>query len=232
MNSCNPVFIDVGSRVGVDNMYKYYKKLGLLEKTGVDLPGEASSIMHKKGNVGNVELATMSFGQSIQVTPMQLLRAVSAVLNGGTLVTPHFAMYVTDEENHIKNKFSYEQKEQVISKETSNQMKECLEAVVSDGGGTKGQVEGYRIGGKTATSEKFPRGNGKYISAFMGFAPANNPQIVGLILIDEPVGAYYGGMIAAPVMSDLFANILPYLGMEAEFQEETTETVMEIEIMD
>ncbi len=232
MNSCNPVFIDVGSRVGVDNMYKYYKKLGLLEKTGVDLPGEASSIMHKKGNVGNVELATMSFGQSIQVTPMQLLRAVSAVLNGGTLVTPHFAMYVTDEENHIKNKFSYEQKEQVISKETSNQMKECLEAVVSDGGGTKGQVEGYRIGGKTATSEKFPRGNGKYISAFMGFAPANNPQIVGLILIDEPVGAYYGGMIAAPVMSDLFANILPYLGIEAEFQEETTETVMEIEIMD
>lgn len=232
MNSCNPVFIDVGSRVGVDNMYKYYKKLGLLEKTGVDLPGEASSIMHKKGNVGNVELATMSFGQSIQVTPMQLLRAVSAVLNGGTLVTPHFAMYVTDEENHMKNKFSYEQKEQVISKETSNQMKECLEAVVSDGGGTKGQVEGYRIGGKTATSEKFPRGNGKYISAFMGFAPANNPQIVGLILIDEPVGAYYGGMIAAPVMSDLFANILPYLGMEAEFQEETTETVMEIEIMD
>lgn len=232
MNSCNPVFIDVGSRVGVDNMYKYYKKLGLLEKTGVDLPGEASSIMHKKGNVGNVELATMSFGQSIQVTPMQLLRAVSAVLNGGTLVTPHFAMYVTDEENHIKNKFSYEQKEQIISKETSNQMKECLEAVVSDGGGTKGQVEGYRIGGKTATSEKFPRGNGKYISAFMGFAPANNPQIVGLILIDEPVGAYYGGMIAAPVMSDLFANILPYLGMEAEFQEETTETVMEIEIMD
>ena len=232
MNSCNPVFIDVGSRVGVDNMYKYYKKLGLLEKTGVDLPGEASSIMHKKGNVGNVELATMSFGQSIQVTPMQLLRAVSAVLNGGTLVTPHFAMYVTDEENHIKNKFSYEQKEQVISKETSNQMKECLEAVVSDGGGTKGQVEGYRIGGKTATSEKFPRGNGKYISAFMGFAPANNPQIVGLILIDEPVGAYYGGMIAAPVMSDLFANILPYLGMEAEFQEKTTETVMEIEIMD
>lgn len=232
MNSCNPVFIDVGSRVGVDNMYKYYKKLGLLEKTGVDLPGEASSIMHKKGNVGNVELATMSFGQSIQVTPMQLLRAASAVLNGGTLVTPHFAMYVTDEENHIKNKFSYEQKEQVISKETSNQMKECLEAVVSDGGGTKGQVEGYRIGGKTATSEKFPRGNGKYISAFMGFAPANNPQIVGLILIDEPVGAYYGGMIAAPVMSDLFANILPYLGMEAEFQEETTETVMEIEIMD
>ncbi len=232
MNSCNPVFIDVGSRVGVDNMYKYYKKLGLLEKTGVDLPGEASSIMHKKGNVGNVELATMSFGQSIQVTPMQLLRAVSAVLNGGTLVTPHFAMYVTDEENHIKNKLSYEQKEQVISKETSNQMKECLEAVVSDGGGTKGQVEGYRIGGKTATSEKFPRGNGKYISAFMGFAPANNPQIVGLILIDEPVGAYYGGMIAAPVMSDLFANILPYLGMEAEFQEETTETVMEIEIMD
>lgn len=232
MNSCNPVFIDVGARVGVDNMYKYYKKLGLLETTGVDLPGEATSIMHKKDTVGNVELATMSFGQSFQVTPMQLLRAVSAVVNGGNLITPHFAMYATDENNHLQKKFSFDKKEQVISKETSSKLKECLEAVVSEGGGTKGQVEGYRIGGKTATSEKLPRGNGKYISAFMGFAPADNPQVLGLILIDEPVGTYYGGMIAAPVMSDLFENILPYLGLEADYQEETTETMMEIEIID
>lgn len=232
MNSCNPVFIDVGARVGVDNMYKYYEKLGLLEVTGVDLPGEASSIMHKKDAVGNVELATMSFGQSFQITPMQLLRAASAVINGGNLVTPHFAMYTTDENNKRKKTFSFEKKENVISKETSDTMKEFLEAVVSEGGGTKGQVEGYRIGGKTATSEKLPRGTGKYISAFMGFAPANNPQIVGLVLIDEPVGTYYGGMIAAPVMSDLFANILPYLGLEADYSEETTETMMEIEIMD
>lgn len=232
MNSCNPVFIDVGARVGVDSMYKYYKKLGLTEKTGVDLPGEASSILHKKDAVGNVELATMSFGQSFQITPMQLLRSVSAVINGGTLVTPHFAMYATDEDNHLKEKFTFENREQVITKETSDQMKEFLEAVVTDGGGTKGQVEGYRVGGKTATSEKLPRGTGKYISAFMGFAPADDPQIIGLILIDEPVGTYYGGMIAAPVMSDLFENILPYLGLDADFHEETTETVMEIEIMD
>lgn len=232
MNSCNPVFIDVGARVGVDNMYKYYEKLGLLEVTGVDLPGEASSIMHKKEAVGNVELATMSFGQSFQITPMQLLRAASALINGGNLVTPHFAMYTTDENNKRKTTFSFEKKENVISKETSDTMKEFLEAVVSEGGGSKGQVEGYRIGGKTATSEKLPRGTGKYISAFMGFAPVNNPQIVGLVLIDEPVGTYYGGMIAAPVMSDLFANILPYLGLEADYREETTETIMEIEIMD
>lgn len=232
MNSCNPVFIDVGARVGVDNMYKYYEKLGLMEVTGVDLPGEASSIMHKKSSVGNVELATMSFGQSFQVTPMQLLRAASSVVNGGTLVTPHFAMYATDENNKLKKSFSFQKEENVISKETSDTMKEFLEAVVTDGGGTKGQVDGYRIGGKTATSEKLPRGTGKYISAFMGFAPADNPQIMGLILIDEPVGTYYGGMIAAPVMSDLFSNILPYLGLEADYQEETTETILEIEILD
>ncbi|MGN0438949.1 MAG: peptidoglycan D,D-transpeptidase FtsI family protein [Lachnospiraceae bacterium] len=232
MNSCNPVFIDVGARVGVDNMFKYIKKLGLMEPTGVDLPGEASSIMHKKENVGNVELATMSFGQSFQITPLQLLKGVSAVINGGDLITPHFARYTTDEQNQIKQKFSFNKEENVISKETSSQMKTFLEAVVAEGGGSKGSVQGYRIGGKTATSEKLPRGNGKYISAFLGFAPANNPQVLGLILIDEPVGAYYGGMVAAPVMADLFENILPYLGLEADFQEKTEETMMEIEIMD
>lgn len=219
MNSCNPVFIDVGARVGVDKMYTNYEKLGLFEKTGVDLPGEATSIMHKKDDVGPVELATMSFGQSIQITPLQLLRAASAVVNGGTLVTPHFAMYATDENHHVTKKYTFETKEQVIKKETSDTMKELLEAVVKEGGGSKGQVEGYRIGGKTATSEKLPRGNGKYISAFLGFAPANNPQIMGLILIDEPEGVYYGGTIAAPVMSDLFSNILPYLGIDANYTE-------------
>lgn len=219
MNSCNPVFMDVGARVGVANMYKNYQKLGLFEKTGVDLPGEASSIMHKQENVKAVELATMSFGQSFQITPLQLLRAASAVVNGGTLVTPHFGLYATDEEGNITKTFSYSAKENAIAKETSETMKELLEAVVSGGSGNKGQVEGYRVGGKTATSEKLPRGTGKYISSFLGFAPANNPQIIGIILIDEPVGVYYGGTIAAPVMSEMFSNILPYLGIDAEYIE-------------
>ncbi len=223
MNSCNPVFMDVGARVGVANMYKTYKKLGLFEKTGVDLPGEASSIMHKQENVKAVELATMSFGQSFQITPMQLLRAASAAINGGDLVTPHFAMYTSNEEGEQKEKFEYAKKENVIDKETSETMKELLEAVVAEGSGSKGQVTGYRIGGKTATSEKLPRGNGKYISSFLGFAPANNPQIIGLVMIDEPVGIYYGGTIAAPVMSELFSNILPYLGVEETYIEQEQE---------
>ncbi len=217
MNSCNPVFMDVGARVGVDGMYKNYRKLGLFERTGVDLPGEASSIMHKKENVGAVELATMSFGQSFQITPLQLLRAAGTVVNGGTLVTPHFGMYVTDENGRKVKTFSYAEKKQAIRKETSDTMKELLEAVVAEGSGSKGQVEGYRVGGKTATSEKLPRGNAKYISSFLGFAPADNPQIIGIILIDEPVGIYYGGTIAAPVMSEMFSNILPYLGIEADY---------------
>lgn len=220
MNSCNPVFIDVGARVGVSDMYKNYEKLGLFERTGVDLPGEASSIMHKKENVKAVELATMSFGQSFQITPLQLLRAASAAVNGGTLVTPHFGMYMTDEEGEKKKTFSYANKENVIKKTTSDTMKELLEAVVAEGSGNKGQVEGYRVGGKTATSEKLPRGNRKYISSFLGFAPADNPQIIGIILIDEPVGIYYGGTIAAPVMAEMFANILPYMGMEANYSAE------------
>lgn len=226
MNSCNPVFMDVGARVGVANMYKNYRKLGLFEKTGVDLPGEASSIMHKQEDVGAVELATMSFGQSFQITPLQLLRAASAVVNGGTLVTPHFGMYATNENGERTKTFSYTKKEQAIQKTTSDTMKELLEAVVAEGSGNKGSVEGYRIGGKTATSEKLPRGNAKYISSFLGFAPADNPQIIGIIMIDEPVGIYYGGTIAAPVMSEMFSNILPYLGLEADYteSEEKTET--------
>jgi len=219
MNSCNPVFMDVGARVGVSDMYKTYEKLGLFEKTGVDLPGEASSIMHKQENVKAVELATMSFGQSFQITPMQLLRAASATINGGTLVTPHFGMYITDENGNIKKELKYEKKENAIDKETSETMKLLLESVVAEGSGSKGQVAGYRIGGKTATSEKLPRGNGKYISSFLGFAPANNPQIIGIVMIDEPVGIYYGGTIAAPVMSELFANILPYFGIEESYVE-------------
>ena len=226
MNSCNPVFIDVGARVGVTNMYRNYKKLGLFEKTGVDLPGEATSIMHKQENVKAVELATMSFGQSFQITPMQLLRATSAVINGGTLITPHFGMYTTDEEGDIKETYQHKVCKDAIFDETSKIMTDMLEAVVAEGSGSNGQVAGYRIGGKTATSEKLPRGNGKYISSFIGFAPADNPQIVGIILIDEPVGIYYGGTIAAPVMAELFENILPYMGVEADYAE-TESTEME-----
>ncbi len=220
MNSCNPVFMDVGARVGVDDMYKSYEKLGLFEKTGVDLPGEASSIMHKKENVKAVELATMSFGQSFQITPLQLLRAASAVVNGGTLVTPHFGMYTVDEKGQRKSTFSYATKENVVAQATTDNMKQLLELVVKEGSGNKGQVPGYRIGGKTATSEKLPRGNGKYISSYLGFAPADNPQIIGIVMIDEPVGVYYGGTIAAPVMAELFSNILPYLGIEESYIEE------------
>lgn len=226
MNSCNPVFIDVGARVGVTKMYENYEKLGLFEKTGIDLPGEANSIMHKKENVGAVELATMSFGQSFQITPMQLLRAASAIINGGKLVTPHFAMYYEGKDSGERHVFEYSEKPGVIKKETSDTMRELLEAVVAEGGGSKGQVPGYRIGGKTATSEKLPRGNRKYISSFMGFAPANNPQILGIVMIDEPVGTYYGGTIAAPVLSEIYENILPYLGIKADYSEEKIKETM------
>lgn len=226
MNSCNPVFIDVGARVGVDRMYKNFEKLGLFEKTGIDLPGEANSIMHKKENVGAVELATISFGQSFQITPMQLLRAISAIVNGGKLITPHFAMCSVNNITQEKKMFEFKESPGTIRKETSDTMKELLEAVVAEGGGSKGQVPGYRIGGKTATSEKLPRGNRKYISSFMGFAPANNPQIVGIIMIDEPVGTYYGGTIAAPVMAEIYENILPYLGIEADYSEEKIKETM------
>ena len=211
MNSCNPVFMEIGARVGARTMLEYYKKLGLYEKTGVDLPGEAGSIMHKLENIGAVELATMSFGQSIQITPLQLLRAVSAVVNGGTLVTPHFAIRTEDSVSGEITELTYETKTGRVTEQTSETMRSLLEAVVSEGTGKNAQVEGYQVGGKTATSEKLPRGTGKYISSFLGFAPADHPEIMGLVLIDEPVGVYYGGTIAAPVMAEIFQNILPYL---------------------
>lgn len=211
MNSCNPVFMEIGARVGAKTMLQYYHKLGLYEKTGVDLPGEANSIMHKLEKIGAVELATMSFGQSIQITPLQLLRAVSAAINGGNLVTPHFAIKSQDAHTEEVTTYQYETEEGRVSLQTSQTMRELLEAVVAEGTGKKGQVEGYRIGGKTATSEKLPRRSGKYISSFLGFAPADDPAIIGLILIDEPEGVYYGGTVAAPVMAEIFQNILPYL---------------------
>lgn len=211
MNSCNPVFMEIGARVGAKNMLKYYRKLGLYEKTGVDLPGEANSIMHKLDKIGAVELATMSFGQSIQITPLQLIRAVSAGINGGKLVTPHFAIEKKDTITKEITEYEYDTKSGAVSKETSDTLKELLEAVVAEGTGKNGRVEGFRVGGKTATSEKLPRRSGKYISSFLGFAPADNPEILGLILIDEPQGTYYGGVIAAPVMAEIFQNVLPYL---------------------
>lgn len=225
MNSCNPVFMQVGERIGATGFYEGLKKLGLFEKTGVDLPGEANSIFHKLENVGPVELATMSFGQSFQITPLQLMRAASAVVNGGTLITPHFGMYATDENNHIIDVFAYEEKNGAVSRETSECMKDLLEAVVAEGTGHRAYIPGYSIGGKTATSEKLPRSENKYISSFLGFAPADNPQIMTLILIDEPQGIYYGGTIAAPVVGEIYDNILAYLGIEKEeTEEETTET--------
>lgn len=214
MNSCNPVFMTVGERLGADAFYKNLEKLGLFEKTGVDLTGEANSIFHKLENVGPVELATMTFGQSFQITPMQLLRMAACVVNGGKLVTPHFGMYVTDENNNIVDKLEYNCEENVISEETSDTMRELLEAVVAEGTGHRAYVEGYNIGGKTATSEKLPRRNGKYISSFIGFSPVDNPKVLTLILIDEPEGVYYGGTIAAPVVGDIYKNILPYLDIE------------------
>lgn len=217
MNSCNPVFMDIGARVGKEAMYQTYEKLGLFEKTGIDVPGEAKSIMHKLENIKAVELATMSFGQSFQITPLELLRAASAVINGGTLVTPHFGVAIQTKDGQKVETLTYPKKEQVIRKETSELMKELLEAVVFEGSGKNAKIEGFRIGGKTATSEKLPRRSGKYISSFLGFAPANDPQVIALIMIDEPVGTYYGGTIAAPVVKEIFENILPYLGIKQEY---------------
>ena len=211
MNSCNPVFMEIGARVGAKDMLRYYHKLGLYERTGVDLPGEANSIMHKLDKIGAVELATMSFGQSIQITPLQLMRAVSAGINGGRLVTPHFALEKKNPVTKEITEYEYKEKAGAVSKETSQTLREVLEAVVAEGTGKNGQVEGYRVGGKTATSEQLPRRSGKYISSFLGFAPANHPQILGLVLIAEPQGTYYGGVIAAPVMAEIFQNVLPYL---------------------
>jgi len=219
MNSCNPVFIDVGQRLGVDQYYHYFTQFGLLGKTGIDLPGEAATIMHKKENMGLVELATVSFGQSFQITPLQLITTASSIINGGNRVTPHFGIQAVSADKTSIQKFSYPVKEGIVSKETSETMGYILENVVAEGSGNKAALPGYRIGGKTATSEKLPRSLKKYISSFVGFAPANNPEVIALITIDEPVGIYYGGTIAAPVIADLFKNILPYLGIEAEEEE-------------
>lgn len=219
-NSCNPVFMEIGARVGAERMYKYYKRLGLFNRTGVDIPGEANSIMHNIENIGAVELATMSFGQSFQITPMQLLTAVSAVINGGTLVTPHFGLQIKAPDGRVVKTLEYKTTENVISKETSETMKKLLESVVADGTGRRAYLPGFRVGGKTATSEKLPRRSGKYISSFIGFAPADDPQVIAMVLIDEPVGIYYGGTIAAPVIGELFDNILPYLGIEERYTEE------------
>lgn len=221
MNSCNPVFMDIGARLGSENTYKYWEMLGLFETTGIDVPGEAGSIMHKLEDVKAVELATMSFGQTFQITPLQLLRAASAVVNGGTLVTPHLGMSTKDIETGEENSFTWAKESAGIREEVSEQMKELLEAVVSEGTGINGAVEGYRVGGKTATSQKLPRSDNKYIASFLGFAPADNPIVMGLVLINEPVGTYYGGTIAAPVMKEIFENVLPYLGIQEENVEKT-----------
>lgn len=220
MNSCNPAFMEIGERVGAESMYETYKTLGLFERTGVDLPGEANSIMHKLENIGPVELATMSFGQSIQITPIQYITAASTIVNGGNKITPHIGIAVTDSNGNLIEELEYPVAEHVISEETANTVRSMMESVVAEGGGSNAAIEGYRIGGKTATSEKLPRGTGKYISSFLGFAPADNPQVIALILIDEPVGTYYGGTIAAPVIRDIFVNILPYLGIEPELPQE------------
>ncbi len=218
-NSCNPVFMEIGARVGAERMYLYYKKLGLFSKTGIDLPGEANSIMHKLEDIGAVELATMSFGQSFQITPLQLLTAASAIVNGGVMVTPHLGVEIHSADDTVVRSLDYPTTENAVSKETSQTMKELLEAVVSSGTGKRAFLPGFRVGGKTATSEKLPRGNAKYISSFIGFAPANDPQVIAIVLIDEPTGIYYGGTIAAPVIAELFDNILPYLGIEESYSE-------------
>ena len=213
MNSCNPVLIDVGQRLGVDNFYKYFAQFGLLGKTGIDLPGEAATIMHKKENMGLVELATVSFGQSFQITPLQLITTASSVINGGNRVTPHLAVKSVSPQTGSVHKFEFPLGDRILSEETSSTMRYILEQVVSEGSGKNAKIEGYRIGGKTATSEKLPRSLKKYISSFVGFAPADDPQVIALITIDEPEGIYYGGTIAAPVVGSIFENILPYLGI-------------------
>lgn len=215
-NSCNPVFIDIGLRLGVDNFCKYFRQFGLLEKTGVDLPGEAGTIMHKQENIGTVELATISFGQSFQVTPIQLAATVSSLVNGGTRVTPHFGVRVLDEEGKSVKEFSYDSGKRIVSRDTSETMQKLLEGVVSEGSGKNAYVEGYHIGGKTATSQTLPRSANKYISSFVGFAPADDPQILGMCVIYNPQGIYYGGTIAAPVIGDVFEKIFPYLGIEKD----------------
>ena len=215
-NSCNPVFIDIGLRLGADKFCDYFEKFGLMGMTGVDLPGEASTIMHKRENIGLVELATMTFGQSFQVTPMQMAATVSSLINGGTRVIPHFGVRVLTKEGEEVETLRYDSGERILSEDVSETMRTILESVVSEGSGKNGAVEGYRIGGKTATSQTLPRSANKYISSFIGFAPADDPQVLGMCIIYNPQGVYYGGTIAAPVIGKIFENVLPYLGIEKE----------------
>ena len=211
MNSCNPVFIELGERLGVENYYKYFKQFGLTQKTGIDLPGEAATIMHKQENVGPVELATISFGQSFQITPIQLVTTVSSIINGGTRITPHFGVEVRETDGTLVETFSYDKREEICRGETSENMQYLLEKVVSEGGGKNAKIEGYAIGGKTATSQTLPRSEHRYISSFLGFAPADDPKVLVIAIINNPKGTYYGGLIAAPVVKEIMENILPYL---------------------
>ncbi len=231
-NSCNPVFMEIAERIGADKFYDYMVKFGFKEKTHIDLPGEAAGILHNKKNIGPVELATMSFGQSFQITPMELLSAGAAAVNGGYKVTPHFGDKVVDDYGNVVTEFEYPQGEQIISASTSERLKKILETVVSEGGGKKAYIPGYRIGGKTATSQKLPRGSGKYTASFLSFAPAEDPVIMTLVIIDEPKGTYYGGVIAGPVMKEVLSNALPYLGVEPIYTEEESklEEVAQIEV--
>ena len=223
-NSCNPVFIEVGLRMGVDCYYKYFRQFGLLDKTGIDLPGEAGTIMHQKKNMGEVELATVSFGQSFQITPVQLATTVSSLINGGRRITPHFGVAVLNPDGTEGKKLEFPVKDGIVSEETSKKVREILETVVSQGSGKNAKIEGYSIGGKTATSQTLPRSANRYISSFLGFAPAENPQVLGLCIIHNPQGIYYGGTIAAPVIRSIFENILPYLGIEKDISQTETET--------
>lgn len=216
MNSCNPVFIEVGQRLGTDAFYRYFQQFGLLEKTGIDLPGEAGTIMHQKKDIGPVELATISFGQSFQITPIRLAATVCSLINGGHKITPHFGVEVREDDGTLLETLSYKEGKQIVSKQVSKTMRMILEKVVSEGGGKKAYIEGYHIGGKTATSETLPRSANKYISSFLGFVPAEDPRILGICIINNPQGVYYGGTICAPVMRTVFENILPYLGIEKE----------------
>ena len=213
-NSCNPVFIEVGLRLGVENYYKYFRKFGLLEKTGIDLPGEAGTIMHQAKNMGNVELATVSFGQSFQITPIQLATTVSSLINGGRRITPHFGVAVEDESGIVIQELEYPVRTGILSEETSKKIRYILEKVVSEGSGKNAAIEGYTIGGKTATSQTLPRSANRYISSFLGFAPAEDPQVLALCIIHDPKGIYYGGTIAAPVVRTIFENVLPYIGIK------------------
>ncbi len=213
MNSCNPAFITIGLRIGTEQYYHYFEHFGLKKKTGVDLPGEAGTIMHNMEDMGNVELATVSFGQSFQITPIQLLTTASSIINGGRRITPHLGVKTLDSEGNVVENFSYPVEEGIVSEETSAIMREILEKVVSEGGGRNGQVEGYRVGGKTATSQTLPRGSGRYIASFIGFAPADDPQVIAIAIVNNPQGVYYGGQVSAPIVRQLFENILPYLGI-------------------